>query len=499
MNKKQLKRIIELSNIKGTSMTENKKIDNSTIELIKIGGDGNTYVIVREHNKYYIKQSETKSILTENDFDYIGGIQNKNKQIFKSFDDAVSRLNIMFNDINQRNGINENTNMVNFDFNRTGNGTYEIINEKRYVLKQPKRKVVEPKPEIDFTPQPETKKEEPVTGFEDFNFGGESENTDFEEGPTSTDDFDFGDGGENMEPETTDLPDFGDNEVSGDETPDDGTDPIKSIQKTTGKLGQQLRDVEDLSSDMQKYVVNSVLSALNLDTMSDSDRESIINKLENTEQKQESGVDFMSDEYLDDDRGGEPELEGNEEILLDNEIYGYLGFEDNQKQVDYMDDCSIGEGMSSWMKDEDNGGMGWTVGEGISYMDDEDGKNYVQELLDYDKNNDEFYRMNAPSQTPSKPSVKPDVRPERPSRPSKSPFSPPERIRPGEEPRPKARMRDYMAEPKPSTEPNPTIAPPTTRPERPSRPSKSPFTPPERIRPGEEPRPKAGYDDIEFS
>ena len=35
----------------------------------------------------------------------------------------------------------------------------------------------------------------------------------------------------------------------------------------TGKLGQKIRDTEDLSSDIMKWVAKSVLSALDLDQM----------------------------------------------------------------------------------------------------------------------------------------------------------------------------------------------------------------------------------------
>ena len=114
---------------------------------------------------------------------------------------------------------------------------------------------------------------------------------------------------------------------------------------------------------------------------------------------------------------------------------------------------------------------------------------------------DDIYGMNNPQETPAQPTTKPDTDAPAPTRPSKNPFTPPERIKPGEEPRPKARKdgrrTDYMAaEPRPSQNPNesPTIAP--TKPDTgaPSRPSKNPFTPPSRIRPGEEPRPKAGKD-----
>jgi hypothetical protein len=357
----------------------------------------------------------------------------------------------------------------------------------------------------------------------------------------------------------------------------DGGDTIKDIQKTTGKLGQQLRDTEDISSDMQKWVAKSVISALDLNTMDDADKDDVINALEsggNDEESMEGGeedldIDFMDDDmeygeveyaggrtFEDDDyRGGEPELEAGEEILLDDDEDegpgGYLGDYEGESyddmpmsdvdmgiqdkaylnmdpenisgNVDYMDDdvsrkeggirymtdddmepCGEGvdcgemeEGMSSWSQEDAEGGMGWETNESVSYMGTED---YTEEDIDRMFGNTDTYDMNNPQEAPAQPTTKPDTDTPAPTRPSKNPFSPPQRIKPGEETRPKAEDDvDYMAEPSPAQDPNesPTIAPtkPGTDEPTPTRPSKTPFSPPQRIRPGEEPRPKADYDD----
>jgi hypothetical protein len=644
MNQKQLNRLLELSNIKGTSMKESTGKNFGAIELIKKAADGKTYAIVRENRNYYIKTTETKETLKESDFNFIGGVQNKTKNSFRSFEDATSRLNLMFNDINRTYGIRESIDMKTFDYVINESGEYvthegmdpriqgaasamrkdpsrdkkdtrdkyglgdeeqnegdqkekdddteilmdnekEELQEKRFILKQPKpKKSEEP---MDFGGGAEEEGGdfdfggEDTGGEDEFDFGGEGEDTE------GGDEFDFGGEGEDTEGGEEEF-DFdaegGEDTEGGEEEFDfdaeggeedmemgDEGDPIKDIQRTTGKLGQQLRDTEDLSSDMQKYVVNSVLSALDLSKMDSNDKDSIINKIESGESSEEGeDIDFMEDDYQveyqggrtfedEDERGGEPELESGEEILLDDEDEGpggYLGFEDYSDEmedipmtqidmpiqdkgylnidpdvasgnVDYMDDdkeyveiegpmsymtddmmeeCGPGvdcgdpmeEGMTSWMDSDDTGGMGsddgsseglgWEhggggVSEGTSYMGDD----YTEEELDRMFGNTDTYNMNNPSTEPAEPTTKPDVKPERPTRPSTTPFSPPERIRPGEEPRPKAAQ--------PSEEPAPTTAPPTTRPERPTRPSTTPFSPPERIRPGEEPRPKADYDD----
>jgi hypothetical protein len=572
MNKKQLEKMLRLADVKKPL---NESLKTSAIELIKSAADGNTYAIVRENRTYYIMKTETKTQLTENDFDYIGGLQNRTKNSFRAFDDAVSRLNLMFNDINRERRISESVDMKTFDY-VLENGVYVSLNEreqleeKKFVLKQPKPK----KKEIstDFGDSEE--------GTDEFDFGGEGEDTeggdefDFggegEDQGEGGDEFDFG--GEGEDTEGGDEFDFGGEDTEGEDTEggdefdfdteggdeemdlgtEEGGDSIKDIQRTTGKLGQQLRDTEDLSSDMQKWVAKSVISALNLDTMDDADKDDVINALESGGKSEDETpeVDFMEDEepeweyqggrtFGDDEEFG-PSGSGEEDdddILLDDEgMGGYLGWEDDEEyeeipmsQIDmpirdkgylnidpevaggnmsYMDDeleldgpvtymtdddmepcgpgvdCGEGmeEGMSKWNDADNESGMGWETNEGVSYMGDD----YTEEELDRMLGNDDTYGMNNPAP------VKPKEKEQAPTRPSKSPFSPPERIRPGEEPRPKARRRtDYMAEPAPSQEPSPTIAPPTTKPDAPTRPSKTPFSPPERIRPGEEPRPKA--------
>jgi hypothetical protein len=292
MNKKQLEKMLRLADIKKKPMNEGVK--NSSFELIKSVADGNTYAIVRENRTYFLMKTETKSRLTENDFDYIGGLSNRTKNSFRAYDDAVSRLNLMFNDINRTHGITESVNMVDFDYVLNENGEYQSLNEKKFILKQPKPKVKTPEPEMDFD-TPETSGEEDFdfggddkggTSDDEFDFGGEEgetengEDFDFGGGETDTEtdgeDFDFGGEGDGdgveSEFDTEEGSDFGDGEESGD--------TIKDIQRTTGKLGQQLRDTEDLSSDIQKWVAKSVISALKLDKIDDNDKDDIINSIE---------------------------------------------------------------------------------------------------------------------------------------------------------------------------------------------------------------------------
>ena len=541
MNQKQLNRLLELSNIKGTTMKESTNRNMGAMELIKKSVDGNTYAIVRENRNYYIKTASSKPTLNENDFNYIGGIQNKNRHSYNSFEDATFRLNLMFNDTNRAYGIKESVDMKTFDYVLTESGDYkdvdekeeddseilmdgekEELQEKKFVLKQPKPKKKE-EPSMDFGDDSE----------EEFDFGSDEE----EEGDASDGEFDFG---SDEEEEGDEEFDFGDEEEISDEGEDvNSDDPIKDIQRTTGKLGQQLRDTEDLSSDMQKYVVNSVLSALDLSRMDSNDKDSIINKIESGDNSKEE-VDFMDDEY---ERGGEPELEGDEELLYDtsymNSEYpaGYLGYlagDDNK--TSYMDDdhdiydtraerqaekdmsshynkpsfdemerghrlpnnTSFGDvdldGPMVYMSDDDFESCdyeGNPVDEGMSNWNNEDssGIGWKTENVDYMGDDDDIYGMNNPKPK-ERPGTKekPGTKPGKPrTRPSTTPFTPPDR---DVEPAPaKAENEDYMDDPymspsparpkeRPSTKPGTR---PGTKPGKPrTRPSTTPFTPPDR-------------------
>ena len=95
---------------------------------------------------------------------------------------------------------------------------------------------------------------------------------------------------------------------------------MKSIQKLTGKLGQKLRDVEEemVSSDI-KYVLNSVISAVDLENLDDEDKEDVLDRFEDDEaaygDEEEMDVDMDVDM-----EGAEDELDmGDEEIDIDME------------------------------------------------------------------------------------------------------------------------------------------------------------------------------------
>jgi hypothetical protein len=142
-------------------------------------------------------------------------------------------------------------------------------------------------------------------------------------------------------PSPEETPDMGAEtppEDMGGETEDDfGSDFLKGIQKLTGKLGEKLRDhQEDMKSDDLKYVVNSVLSAIDLDKMDDKDKEDIISTIENEDMGEDGlgGSDETTEPEMPSDMGA-PVPSGNESELgeinaLDELINTPFDFNDDE-------------------------------------------------------------------------------------------------------------------------------------------------------------------------
>lgn len=83
-------------------INENKK--TSVVELTKKGPDGNVYAIVRENHEYYIKITQKQNNLVVEDFQYIGGLQNKKQEVYPSYAKAIKHLNLKFHSLNEAYG-----------------------------------------------------------------------------------------------------------------------------------------------------------------------------------------------------------------------------------------------------------------------------------------------------------------------------------------------------------------------------------------------------------
>ncbi len=228
--------------------------EDKSVEYTKTLADGNEYSIVKEKNGYVIKKSLNESVGS----DYVEPM--KNRKYYSSYSQAFKRLNLIAKEININEGHDKNISL------------FEAADEAtKYILKFGETKEQAPAPAAPAPAAPAPAAPAPVA----------------EPAPeTPVDDVE-------MDVDVEDVENAPEEEEKV---------TYKTIQKLTGKLAQKIRafnDDEDKEESMSskdiKYVINSVLSALNLNDLEEDDVESIINKLEGVE--------------------GEGDMEGDEEVV----------------------------------------------------------------------------------------------------------------------------------------------------------------------------------------
>ena len=113
-------------------------------------------------------------------------------------------------------------------------------------------------------------------------------------------------GGE-MPPSDGNVPD----EMGGEAKP---SDYMAEVQKFSGKLGQELRDQKSkMESDDIKYVLNMIISAVDLDKLEDDDIEEIGKKF-NRDVEEDADSDVEMDDVPADDETTPSEPTGDEEL-----------------------------------------------------------------------------------------------------------------------------------------------------------------------------------------
>jgi hypothetical protein len=287
--------------------------------------DGNTYEIVKERQGYIVKKS-----INESESDYIEPM--KNRKYFSSYSQALKKMNLMAREFN---ALYENV-----------EGT-SLFNEqkKKYILKVPKAK-----PTADETPAPAAAPPvpapEPVPAPAPEPVPAPEESM-----PPMGDDTampPMGDEGmppmspgedEGMPPmEDEGMPPMEDEEdvdVDVDVEPKQKkVSDLKRIQILVGKLSQKIRSYEEskeLSAKDVKYIINSILSAIDVDVLSEKDIEQIIAKLDKSEDEGDDedvdvDVDVEEEEPMEPEEMEEPEGEMEEGYdTLGNAFGDYLG------------------------------------------------------------------------------------------------------------------------------------------------------------------------------
>ena len=317
----KIRRILEIARYKEVP----KQVVNevSSVEYSKTLSDGVKYVIAKEKLGYIIKKS-----INEGVEEYIEPM--KNRRYYNSYSQALKRLNLLAREVNYTQGVNEETTLFG--------------EQKKFVLKTPK------------PPAPEPTYDEPSADL-GMDAGLEAQ-TDLEmpaepsmdAGTDTGSDLDFDLG---MDAGTEETPDMG-MEAPSDE---EGTD-FKTIQKITGKLSQKLRELDStqgLDSSNMKYVINSILSAMDLEKFKEEDKDEVIERLEG---EIDYGLEDTSVDVTADEDGGGMDME--------------LGMDSTEETTE----PELGEGIARYYGNKD---FGWFDEKGQQYKDDLDYMDYDYE------------------------------------------------------------------------------------------------------------------------
>lgn len=284
----KINRILEISRYK--EITPSNINETSRVEFEKTLADGHQYEIIKEKTGYIIKKRINESL------DYIEPM--KNRTYYRSYSQALKRLNLMAGEINR---LVENDEEVSM---------YQISEQKRFTLKTPKAPMPEPEAEL---PPPAPAPEE---GSMD--------------APLDDASLDMPTGDEMDMDMELDTPEGDmDIDMSSEEEPMDGEEEdvtFKTIQKLTGKLGQKIRMMNDsvgMTSEDVKYVINSLLSALDLSKLDEEDQEDIMSKFEEDQESDyDSDMDMGS---MGDDEDMDVDMDVDMDMDMEEPIDGEMG------------------------------------------------------------------------------------------------------------------------------------------------------------------------------
>ena len=285
----KIKRIMEISKYKEVS---NETInENASTHYNITFADGNEYGIIKERQGYIIKQ-----IVSEGQSDYIDQI--KNRKYFSSYSQALRKLNLM---------IKENNSLVGNDEELSLFGE-----QKKFVLRTPKPEIeapaeqAPPMPAAPPLPDPELPAPDAISP----------------EGDVDAElDMDLEMGGDQVDAEM---------DVQS-EPMDQEQVTFKTIQKLTGKLTQKIRQFgseNDMSSEDIKYVINMVLSSVDLDSLSFEDKDEILGKFESDEEGDMGGDDMGGEDLTDDseveDIQADMDIENDADMVDDGAGFGKI-------------------------------------------------------------------------------------------------------------------------------------------------------------------------------
>ena len=310
----KINRILEISRYKETTpRNENINEGKSSEYIIKLS-DGFYYGIVRETKGYILKHG----VVTD-ELSYMNDISER--RYYPSYSQAMKRLNIVASEVNRNTGNVHSTPLIG----------EQSEPKKKFILKTPKPKGGDiappapdlgtppppPAPDLGAPPPPAGDMGMPPMGDEGMPpMGDEGMPPAGDMGMPPAGDMGMPPMGDEGMPPAGDMgmPPMGD---EGDEMGDGGMPPmgdegdemggpvgLKTIQKLTGRLSQKIRSFDKekgLDSQDIKYVVNSIISAIDLSKLDEDDKEDILDKFESFD-------DYGMGEEGDLDIGGEDDF-----------------------------------------------------------------------------------------------------------------------------------------------------------------------------------------------
>jgi hypothetical protein len=283
----KIKRIMEIARFNEVIPTNLNETARSEYSISL--ADGNRYEIVKERQGYIIKKT-----ISESETEYIEPM--KNRKYYSSYSQAFKRLNLVAGELNR---INENDEGVSF-----------FGEQKKFTLKTPKpAESPVPAAEVPATPPPVPAPSLPPSPSAEMPTGDE---LDMGMGDMGMEDM-------GMSPEAEVEVDAT-MDVESPETGDEEKVSFRTIQKLTGKLTQKIRTLdtqEGMTSEDIKYVINMVLSSLDLKSLSEEDKEDIMAKFD--EESEDLGGDDMGGLDMTDDTEVE-DIQAKMDVPVESEM-----------------------------------------------------------------------------------------------------------------------------------------------------------------------------------
>ena len=348
----KIRRIMEIARYNENIPTPVNEDKSSEYKLSL--ADGKTYEIIKERQGYIIKQTISESVS-----DYIAPM--KNRKYYSSYSQALKKMNLMAREFNQIHGNDGGTSLFEQEGEKKKDTKYVIpVSKKTEVTPTepvvgaettaapvapvaPVTPAVPPVPAVapvattpttPVTPQPMEEQGDPALLPAPAPAPAPDPNAVPAPDPNAV-----------PAPEEVPVPEeepMSDEDMGGKE--EEVT--FKTIQKLTGKLAQKIRTYsgeEEMSSNDTKYVINSILSALDLTTLEEDDVEDIISRLEGEEEEVDTEEEGLEGEEMDTEGEGmegevtEPDAEMGEGYdNLGNAYNDYIGAAYSSKMSDNL-------------------------------------------------------------------------------------------------------------------------------------------------------------------